>query len=62
MTLALGASVISGCATNTVVTDTSCSVFGPITYSSRDTTDTVRQINEHNSVYACVCDKDCPKK
>lgn len=39
-----------------------CKRVSPITYDSRrDTPDTVRQIERFNSVYECLCNKDCPK-
>lgn len=43
--------------TRTVVINTYCDVSSPITYSSRDTQETINQVTEHNAVY----DELCPK-
>lgn len=55
----------SGCATGLtapVVSDY-CRIAAPIMYNgAADTPDTVRQIEEHNSKWVCVCENDCPKK
>ena len=32
-----------------------CTVFGPITYSSRDTPETTLQIRQHNAAYDSYC-------
>jgi hypothetical protein len=33
----------------------------PISYDSKkDTPETVKEIEAHNSRWACLCDKDCP--
>jgi hypothetical protein len=38
-----------------------CLVAGPIIYDSMaDTAETVAQIEQHNSKWACLCDRDCP--
>lgn len=38
-----------------------CAVAHPIRYDSRiDRPETVRQIEAHNSVWACLCEQDCP--
>lgn len=47
---------VSGCASDTRVTDSSCAVFAPITHSSRDTAETVEQIVTHNAKWDSVCD------
>jgi hypothetical protein len=44
------------------VIDTACTLFAPITWSSRDTADTRRQIAVHNSKWECRCRQDCPRK
>lgn len=59
--LALAASGTSACTTASGVIDTSCTLFGPITYSSKDTEQTQSEIRKHNSVWVCRCEKDCPK-
>lgn len=42
-------------ATKPLVVDTSCAAFRPITYSSRDTTETIQEIRAHNRVYDALC-------
>lgn len=56
---------LNGCAPSTIdhVTAISdyCRIAKPITYDGIiDTPATVRQVEAHNSVYECVCRKDCP--
>lgn len=55
----------SGCAhvsTMPPAADTYCAVAKPIRYDSRiDRPATVAQIEAHNSVWACLCEQDCPK-
>lgn len=48
---------LAGCATTTptFVTDTSCLAFEPITYSRRDTPETIKQIKGHNAAYDSLC-------
>jgi len=57
-------SVTSACAhgsTPPPVTNSYCAVAKPIFYDSRaDSPRTVSQIEVHNSVWACLCDADCP--
>lgn len=44
----------SGCLQT--VTDTSCSAFGPITYSAAgDTASTVLQVRQHNAAWIKLC-------
>ena len=43
-----------------IVTDTSCSAYSPITWSSKDTRPTAEQVIEHNGVYRALCPE--PKK
>lgn len=39
-----------------------CAIAKPITYDSRvDRPETVAQIETHNSVWACLCEQDCPQ-
>ena len=48
-----------GCATTRTsvqTTDVACTVFSPITYSSRDTDPTVRQIRGHNAAFVATCE------
>lgn len=39
----------------TVGADTFCRVAKPITWSSRDTDETIREVKEHNAVYVRLC-------
>jgi hypothetical protein len=54
--------VLTGCVTDsTALVGDYCLIAKPIGYDSRtDTAETVREIEAHNSKWACVCDKDCP--
>lgn len=48
--------ILTGCTTG--ITDVSCIVFRPITYSLKnDTPETVRQAREHDSVWNSLCKK-----
>ena len=49
--------LLSGCATNGVVTDTGCLVFKPIYVSQSDelTEGTARQVLRHNETGRVVC-------
>ena len=39
-----------------------CKVARPISYDSvKDTPETVKQIENHNSRWVCICENDCPK-
>ncbi len=39
-----------------------CALTKPITYdSTKDTPETVAEIEAHNSRFECVCNHDCPK-
>ena len=39
-----------------------CKIAKPITYdSTADSAETVRQIDEHNGTWVCLCENDCPK-
>lgn len=53
---------MNGCVTDlTVPVDSYCAVSKPISYDSKkDTPETVKEIELHNSRWACLCDKDCP--
>jgi hypothetical protein len=41
--------------TQTSVIDTSCLAIEPISYSRRDTPETVVQIRQHNAAYKALC-------
>jgi hypothetical protein len=43
--------------TPTIAPDSACLAFAPITFSaSTDSTETVRQIREHNAAWRAICD------
>jgi hypothetical protein len=50
-------SMLTACQTATPsgVIDTSCLAFEPVTYSRKDTADTVRQIRQHNAAFVALC-------
>ena len=50
--------ILPGCVTTTgsAVTDAiACSAFEPIRWSRNDTDGTIRQVKEHNAVWATLC-------
>jgi hypothetical protein len=55
--LGLLGAVLSSCRTipGAVPIDAACQAFEPITYSSRDTASTRRQIVGHNSAFDALC-------
>jgi hypothetical protein len=40
------------------VTDTSCLAFEPITYSGKDSKETIEQIRGHNAAWDAICGAD----
>jgi hypothetical protein len=56
-------SVTSGCVTgSTALVGDYCRIAKPITYDSKaDSAETVKAVENHNSIYECVCNDDCPK-
>jgi hypothetical protein len=56
-------SATSGCVTgSTALVGDYCRIAKPISYDSKtDTAETVKEIEAHNSKWACVCDNDCPR-
>lgn len=55
---------LAGCQTLGSATrylDTSCGAFRPITYSSRDTAETVKQVRGHNAAFDALCPATQPK-
>jgi len=54
--------VLTGCVTDsTALVGDYCRIAKPIGYDSRiDTAETVKEIEAHNSKWACVCEADCP--
>ena len=58
LTMLATASILAGCQTATrtsAPTRSVCSLFPPITYSSRDTPETQTQIRRHNAGYDSYC-------
>jgi PBP1b-binding outer membrane lipoprotein LpoB len=53
--LLLAAVFLSGCATESLVTDSSCRSFRPITHSKADTEQTRREVVAHNRVFDTLC-------
>jgi hypothetical protein len=62
MFLILGA--MNGCVTD--LTDPApinsyCEIAKPISYdSTKDTAETIKLIEQHNSKFVCICENDCP--
>ena len=63
--LCLILSATSGCVkdlTEVVPINSYCAIVKPITYDAKqDTPETVAEVELHNSVFACLCEGDCPK-
>lgn len=58
-------SAMSGCVTGStgLVVGDYCRIAKPIGYdSARDSAATVKEVEEHNSKWVCVCEGDCPQK
>lgn len=58
-TLLLMPFAMAGCATTTAsvapTTDLSCRVFTPITWSAKDTDQTITGVKIHNAVWTAIC-------
>ena len=56
-------SATNGCATvSTVPVNSYCAIAKPISYdATQDTSETVTEIEAHNSAFICICEADCPK-
>jgi len=56
---------MSGCATvstEAVPLNSYCAIAKPITYdATKDTPETVAEVELHNGVFVCLCEQDCPK-
>ena len=54
---------LTGCVTDsTALVGDYCRIAKPISYDSKaDSAETVKEIETHNSKWACVCDGDCPR-
>jgi hypothetical protein len=50
---------LSGCGGSTAVHDF-CLIYEPIYAAERDTPQTLKQIDEINGKYECLCRDDCP--
>ena len=54
----------SGCVTGStgrVPVNSFCAIAKPITYdATKDTPETVKEVEAHNSVFICLCEQDCP--
>jgi hypothetical protein len=61
VTLIVVTLTLSGCATTTgisatsAVTSVACRSFQPITWSSRDTDETILEVKAHNAVWSELC-------
>lgn len=59
-------SATSGCVTGStgdVPLNSYCVIIRPISYdATKDTPETVKEIEAHNSVFVCVCENDCPNR
>ncbi len=47
--------LMAGCGTNSLGTDSACLSFKPIHASSKDTTQTKREVVQHNARYEAIC-------
>ncbi len=64
LSLSLILSATSGCVTDLIVPapiNSYCEIAKPISYdSTKDTAETIKLIEQHNSKFVCVCENDCP--
>ena len=64
LSLCLILSAMSGCVTAStghVPVSSYCAIAKPLFYDgTKDTAETVRQVEDHNSQYVCICENDCP--
>ena len=63
LSLPLTLSAMSGCATvSTAPVNSYCAIAKPISYdATKDTPETVAEVELHNGVFICLCEQDCPK-
>ena len=63
LSTSLTLSALSGCATvSTAPVNSYCAIAKPISYdAAKDTAETVKEVETHNSVFVCLCEQDCPK-
>lgn len=57
LTLILTIPMVACQTTDIVATDLSCDAFGPISWSRSDTTETAKQIRDHNAAWKALCFK-----
>jgi hypothetical protein len=57
----LTAFLLTGCATDSLVTDSACRSFKPISSSKRDTEQTRREVVAHNKVFDAICIEHKPQ-
>ena len=55
ITALLAAILLTGCANNEMLVDSSCKTFRPIAASKADTEPTKRQVVGHNKAYDAIC-------
>ena len=60
MLLPMAGCATLGSATRPLAVDTSCTAFRPITYSRRDTPETVAEVRAHNRVFDRLCPAATP--
>ena len=61
LTILTATSACATVSTTPPATNSYCAIAKPIRYDSRiDRPATVAQIEEHNSIWACLCEQDCP--
>jgi len=57
MTAIVGISALAGCVPNMTAAYVYCDVEKPISWSTKDTDQTIRDVKEHNAVYKSLCPK-----
>lgn len=54
--------VVSGCSSQSLIADSSCKSFRPISSSKKDTEQTRREVVAHNKVFDTICPREAPAK
>lgn len=57
MTAIVGISALAGCSTNLRAAYVYCQVEQPISWSTKDTDQTISEVKQHNAVYKSLCPK-----
>lgn len=57
MTAIAGISALVGCTPNLTAAYVYCEVEAPISWSTKDTDQTIAEVKEHNAVYKSLCPK-----